>query len=90
MTFSLQPPPLVGLPHSSLLCPAHTDVLPAAPGEVQRQLSHLRAGEQKRSPDEADVIVRGFVSATVLKVRRVIRQLVLRLHLHERNAALKS
>lgn len=38
---SPQLPPLVGLPQSVLLGPAHTDVLPAASGEVQRQRRHL-------------------------------------------------
>lgn len=72
VTLAPQLSPLVGLPGSSLLVPAHTDVLPAAPWEVKRQLCHLRMGEQKGSSGE-NVSIPMFMSVTHLKVRCVIK-----------------
>lgn len=57
VTLTPQFPPLEGLPGSSLLAPAHTDVLPATSGEVQRQLRHLGIGEEKGNADEVCILM---------------------------------
>lgn len=76
MALAPQLSPLVGLPGSPLLAPAHTDVLPAASGEVQGQLRHLGMGEQKGSSEKVDVCIPVVVRVTHLNLRLVVRQLV--------------